>query len=156
MSYTQKRYDFNDLTIYHAKAEPDFRFPSLGVANIECIGVFYFSGELSLVGSDGRNISACKVGAFSPWKSCKDDIICTAGPDGADWLCFSYSHPETKSVEQVEVDGSYQLLANTQAILVVGDLTVDGVDHSSVSELLFEEDKTVSGTGTLLLIRKIV
>jgi len=152
MAWIEQKQDFTGLSVYNTQIVAGAVFPSPAVVTDRCLGVFYFSGGLRLMGPDG-DIPCGAVDVFTRWAAYGIDVTCEAGPDGAEWLCFSCENPQGKSVEQVDVAGSYTLPAQTQAIVVKGLLTANGQDYTPVSQMLFADDTSVGGNGTLVLIR---
>ena len=152
MSWFEQKYDLTNLDVYHAKASAGAAFPSPIEANARCLGVLYISGEIIITGPNG-NIPCGAVDTFTRWTAGSIDATCEVGPDGAEWFCFVCDNPQSKSTEQVSVNGSYTLPAQTQAIVVEGALTAAGESYAPISEMLFAEDMPISGNGTLILVR---
>jgi hypothetical protein len=151
MAFSQK-HDFTGLTVYSLGVEARTGFPSPAAGNARCLGVFYLSGGLKLTGPDG-GIPCGAVDIFTRWTAYGVDINCEVGLDGAEWFCFLCDNPQSKTTEQVSVNGSYTLPAQTQAIVVKGALTAAGQSYAPVSEMLFANATPISGTGTLILVR---
>jgi hypothetical protein len=151
MAWIEQKQDFTGLSVYSAQIVAGAVFPSPAIVTDRCLGVFYFSGGLRLMGPDG-DIPCGAVDVFTRWAAYGIDVTCEAGPDGAEWLCFSCDNPQGKNAEQVDIDGSYILSAHTQAIVVKGEFNVDGEIYPAISEMLFANDMVIAGSGTVILL----
>jgi hypothetical protein len=152
MAYSEQRHDFTGMSVYKAEATAGAVFPFPAAAAALCLGVFHTSGGSTITGSNG-NIPCGAVDIFTPWTAGSIDATCEVGPGGAEWFCFTCDNPQSKTTEQVDIAGSYSLPGQTQAIVVAGALSTEGGTYGPLSQMLFESDTTVSGTGTLILVR---
>lgn len=152
MSYFEQRQDFLNLSVYRAEVSAGAVFPFRAAAAARCLGVFHTSGGSTITGPNG-GIPCGAVDTFTRWTAGSIDATCEVGPDGAEWFCFVCDNPQSKTTEQVSVNGSYTLPAQTQAIVVKGALTAAGQSYAPASEMLFANATLVSGTGTLILVR---